>query len=372
MHLHFVKSIGIGLYCPRMKRLFVAAMLAVFLIPHASFAQEMGSRPLRAIVERVTRTYEDERGFPQLEIDVLGEDGVSYHLDTATSAGTGIHYGLGTGDRVLLEIVSNPDGTETAYYNDAIRTRGILWIALAFAALTVAVGLVRGIRALAGLAVTLAILFGVVLPSIVAGKDAVTVTVLASLVILGVNMHLTHGWRRETATAFASSAAGLALAWVFGKLFVSMAFLSGLTSDESAILYIEHLGTSVDMSGILLAGILLGAVGALDDVAIAQGEVVAELRDANPSLGRKELFIRSIRVGRHHIASIANTLVLAYAGAALPTFLLFWATESVGFSGFLNTEAIAEEIVRTLAGTAALILTVPIATWFAVSLDRRE
>ncbi len=355
-----------------MKRLAILLLFVVLSVPFFASAQETGSRSVRGIIERVGREYADEHGFPQLELDVLGEDGVTYHVDTATSAGTGVHYDLDSGDRVSLELVANPDGTETAYFNDAIRTRRLFWIAVAFAAVTIAVGLTRGLRALVGLAVTLAILFGFVLPAIVSGKDAVTVTVIASLLILALNMHLTHGWKRETVTAFASAAAGVVLAWIFGKWFVSLAFLSGLTSDESAILYIEHLNASVDMSGVLLAGILLGAVGALDDIAIAQGEVVAELRDANPSLDRKQLFVRAMRIGRHHIASIANTLVLAYAGAALPTFLLFWAIKSVSFADFLNTEAVAEEIVRTLAGTAALILTVPIATWFAVSLDRRK
>lgn len=347
-------------------------MLIVLVAPWAASAQEVGSRSVRGIVERVNRSYADERGYPQAELDVLGNDGTAYHVDTGESASTGLHYDLDSGDRVTLEIVTNPDGTETAYFNDAIRTRGLLLITVLFALVTVGIGLTRGLRALVGLAVTLAILFGVILPSVLAGYDAVLVTVAGSLVILAANMHLTHGWRRETFTAFASTAVGLLLAWAFGAWFVSLSFLSGLSSEESAILYIEQMNAAVDMSGILLAGILLGAVGALDDIAIAQGEVVAELRDANPKLGRKELFVRAMRVGRHHIASITNTLVLAYAGAALPTFLLFFALKSVSIGDFLNTEAVAEEVVRTLAGTAALVLTVPISTWFAVSLDRKK
>lgn len=355
-----------------MKRFLLAFLLTFLVAPWMASAQETGSRSVRGIVERVDRVYADERGYPQAELDVVGEDGTAYRVDTGDSASTGLHYDLDPGDRVTLEIVANPDGTETAYFNDAIRTRSLLLIAVLFVVITIGVGLMRGLRALAGLAVTLAILFGLILPAVIAGYDAVLMTVAGSLVILAVNMHLTHGWRRETLIAFASTAVGLMLAWAFGAWFVSVSFLSGMSSDESALLYVEHLSAAIDMSGILLAGILLGAVGALDDIAIAQGEIVAELRDANPKLDRKELFVRAMRVGRHHIASITNTLVLAYAGAALPTFLLFWALKSVSVGDFLNTEAVAEEIVRTLAGTAALVLTVPISTWFAVSLDSRK
>lgn len=121
-------------------------------------------------------------------------------------------------------------------------------------------------------------------------------------------------------------------------------------------------------AGLLLAGIILGAVGVLDDIAITQTETVAELHEANPKLSSSELFKRGMQVGRHHIASVVNTLVLTYAGVALPIFLLFALREDMGFMRLLNEEMIAEELVRTLAGTAALILLVPISTWFATRI----
>jgi uncharacterized membrane protein len=354
------------------RRVLVLLLAFVFLLPaSAATAQETTSRVVRGVVERVEREYADDRGYPQIEMTVRVGDGTVYRVDTADSAAAGMTYDVDPGDRVSVALLQNQDGTETAYFNDAVRTSGLLWAAMAFAAITVCVGLSRGVRALAGLVVTLAILFGGALPGILAGHDPVTVTVLAGIVILAVNMVLTHGWTRETLSAFASASIGLALAWAFGCWLMPAAFLSGQTSDEASILYLEHLGPAADMAGILLAGIILGTVGALDDVAIAQGEIVAELREANQALSRRELFVRSIRVGRHHIASIANTLVLAYAGAALPTFLLFLALPSVTTVDFLNTEAVAEEVVRTLAGTAALILTVPISTWLAVSYGKR-
>lgn len=240
-----------------------------------------------------------------------------------------------------------------------------------FAAVVVAVGFLRGLRAIVGLTATVAILFLFAFPTILNGANPVFIAIIWSLSILAINLQLTHGWSRATLVAFASTLAGLLLAWAFESWFVSFAHLSGLASEESVLLFLDHLPPTVLPSGILLAGIVVGATGALDDVAIAQGEIVGELRHANPALDGKELFVRSMRVGRHHIASITNTLVLAYAGAALPMLLLFFATSSLSYTDFLNTEAVAEEIVRTLAGTIALVLTVPLSTWFAVKFDKR-
>lgn len=350
------------------------ALIGFFVAPVIVRAEkiENDNVPFRAVVRSVEKTYADDQGRPQAAFTAEDDDGATYRVDTVDSLGNGLHYDLGVGDRVILERLESPDGTQTVYFNDVVRTGGLWVIFVAFALAVIVVGLLRGVMALVGLAVTVALLFGFIVPSILAGKDAVLVTIAASLMILAVNMHLTHGWKRQTVAAFGSTVAGLLLAWLFGKWFVDLAALSGLTSEEGSLLYLEHLPATINTSGILLAGIILGATGALDDVAIAQSEIVSELREANPSLTKRELFVRAMRVGRHHIASIANTLVLAYAGAALPMFLLFWSTRSLSIGDFLNTEAVSEEIVRTLAGTVALVLTVPISTWFAASLDLFE
>ena len=163
--------------------------------------------------------------------------------------------------------------------------------------------------------------------------------------------------------ALVSSLVGLGLVVLFTPIFLYVAQISGLASEEAALLFWELNGLQIP-SGILAAGIILATVGVLDDIAITQSEVVDELLLADPHVTRRQLFIRAMRVGRHHIASTVNTLVLVYVGTALPIFLLFM-NQSVGLIDFLNTELIAEEIVRTLAGTSALILTIPISTWLA-------
>lgn len=358
-------------------RRFFFALVAIFalLLPvapvvaqenapsDASVQQEYGSTEVLATVLSVTLAQADDAR-RQYVLIARGDDGVTYSVNTALSFSEGVHYAITPGDRVILSVIDNLDGTATAYLADAVRDKGIVLAFIFFAVVTVAVGLRRGVYALVGFAATLGILAWFVFPQILGGTHPVVVATVAGVAILAVNLYLSHGITRSTTIALMSTTVGVLLAWGFGALFVSMTKLSGFSAEEAVFLYWQVGGVTAP-TGLLLAGIILGTVGVLDDVAITQCETVAELKAANPSFTFRELFSRAMRVGRHHIASTVNTLVLAYAGSALPLFLIFRANVDVSFWRFINTEAVAEEIVRTLAGTTALVLIVPLATFFA-------
>lgn len=322
-----------------------------------------GSREVIAVVRSVALVPNDD-GLTQYALVAQGEDGVTYDVSTSMSFSEGMHYTIAPGDRVILAVIDNLDGTSTAYLSDAVRGKGILWAFIIFAAITIAVGLRRGLYALAGFALTLGILVWFVFPQVLAGSNPVLIAIIAGIAILAVNLFLSHGFTRNATIALGSTAVGVILAWVIGALFVSISKLSGLSAEEAVFLYWQVGGVTLP-EGLLLAGIILGTVGVLDDVAITQCETVAELKAANPDFTSRDLFMRGMRVGRHHIASTVNTLVLAYAGSSLPLFLIFRADETVSFWRFINTEAVAEEIIRTLAGTTALVLIVPLATTIA-------
>lgn len=339
-----------------------------------AFVQQEPQYQSEEVTGRITEIISTSEidGVKQALFKVTSNSGEEFTVNTSESYTEGLRYKISVGDVVYLQVLRSNDTGEVmaAYLADVRRTNTIAWLIVLFCALVIAVGWMRGVSSLFGLFVTLAILFLFVFPQILHGADAVLVTVIGSIVILGVNMHLSHGFNRGTILAFASTVVGLLLSLIFAKLFVHMADLSGLASEESALLYY----TKPDIifpSGILLSGIILGAVGVLDDIAITQSETVAELIKANDSLDRKELFIRAMRVGRHHIASTVNTLVLAYVGVAMPLLLLFIVTPEITTMRFLNQEPVAEEIVRTLAGTMALILTVPVSTLFATFVKKR-
>jgi uncharacterized membrane protein len=144
--------------------------------------------------------------------------------------------------------------------------------------------------------------------------------------------------------------------------------LSGFGAEEAAFLQVA--GVQLDTRGLLLAGIIIGTLGALDDIAIGQSSSIFELSKANPKLDWQSLFKHGMTIGRDHIAAMVNTLLLAYVGAALPLVLLFSVyTEPLGIT--LNRAIIAEEIVRTLVGSLGLLAGVPLTTIVAALVARR-
>lgn len=343
-------------------RMVLAALLGSFLLVAPVMAQETTSREVIATVDGVN---EGDAG--QTGILAHDAEGATYLVDPSVNTPEGVQYDIGPGDQIILQVVPNADGTETAYFSDIVRTKGLWLVFAVFIGVIVAVGLRRGVLALIGFSITLAVLFAWVFPQILAGAEPVATVALAGVAMLGINLLIAHGATKNTAIAFASTACGVMLAWLFSALFVHWAKLSGLGDEQSVFLYWDIGGLHAP-AGLLLAGIILGAVGVLDDVAITQCETVSELKAVSPSLTRQELFIRGMRIGRHHIASTVNTLVLAYAGSSLPLFLIFLADREISLWRFLNTEVVAQEIVRTLAGTTALVLVVPLATALAAAV----
>ena len=239
-----------------------------------------------------------------------------------------------------------------------------------FALAVVVVGRMRGLMALIALAVSFMVLTFFILPAILQGSDPLLVAVIGSSAIMLIALYMCHGLSARTSVAVLGTLLSLVLIGLLGSEFIGWAALTGNTDDNTGL--IHGLYPSIDMSGLLLAGVIIGSLGVLDDVTVTQTSAVWELHEANPSMGWRGLYRAGIRIGRDHIASVVNTLVLAYAGAALPLLLLFSiAQSSVGTVA--NSELVAEEIVRTLVGSIGLVASVPVTTLLAalvVAADR--
>ncbi|MFJ4629501.1 YibE/F family protein [Streptomyces sp. NPDC088847] len=239
-----------------------------------------------------------------------------------------------------------------------------------FALAVVVVGRLRGVMALIALAISFMILNFFILPAILHGSNPLIVAVVGSSAIMLIALYMCHGLSARTSVAVLGTLMSLVLIGILGSVFIDWAALTGNTDDNTGL--IHGLYPSIDMSGLLLAGVIIGSLGVLDDVTVTQTSAVWELHEANPSMGWRGLYRAGIRIGRDHIASVVNTLVLAYAGAALPLLLLFSiAQSSVG--SVANSELVAEEIVRTLVGSIGLVASVPVTTALAalvVSADR--
>jgi len=227
----------------------------------------------------------------------------------------------------------------------------------------------QGLRALAGLAITLAVVVMFVVPAVLDGRDPILVALSASVVIMVVTLYLTHGIGPKSTAAVVGTLGALAVTAGLSWVFIEFASLTGLASEEARMASVQAGGLS--LRGLLLAGIIIGALGVLDDVTMAQSSTVFEFRAADPSAGSPELFSRAMRVGRDHVAATINTLFLAYAGASLPLLILFSGSPD-SLNVIVSSEVVAVEIVRTLVGSIGLMASVPLTTMLAAWLASRN
>ncbi|WKZ82850.1 MAG: YibE/F family protein [Acidimicrobiia bacterium] len=265
------------------------------------------------------------------------------------------------GERVVLEYQEGASEEFRYAYADRQRRPTLLWLAALFAITVVALGRWRGVAALVGLALSVVVLLAFVIPAILDGRPPVMVAMVGAGAIAYLALYAAHGFSRMTTVALLGTVAALGLTGLLSSVAVAAARFSGLTADEAFIL---GFAGEFDLSGLILAGVVLGALGAIDDVTVTQASTVWELHEVRPDLGRAGLFRSGLKVGRDHVASTVNTLLLAYAGAAMPLLLFFvLADQSVG--SVLNSEMVAVEVVRTLVGSIGLVAAVPITTWLA-------
>ena len=267
--------------------------------------------------------------------------------------------GISPGDKVIL---GYEDSTDHYFFVDRDRRAPLVWLAVLFAVVVLALGRMRGGLALVGMAATLVVLIAFAAPSVLDGNDPVLVAAVAAAVIAFASLYLTHGFNMDTTVALAGTLASLALTLGLSWVFFGLADFTGLATEEG--LTIPLIAGDIDLASLLLGGAIIGALGALDDVTVTQVATVAELRYRSPDLSARELISSGIRVGREHIAATVNTLLLAYAGAGLPLVLLF-AVSDQSLAMVANSELIAVEIVRTLCGSMGLVAAVPVTTVLA-------
>jgi uncharacterized membrane protein len=203
-----------------------------------------------------------------------------------------------------------------------------------------------------------------VLPAVLAGRSPLAVAVVGSAAIAFLALYLAHGFTTMTTVALLGTLASLALTAALASVFVELASLTGFASEEAVVVQIG--AADLDLRGIILGGVVIGALGAIDDMTVTQASAVWELRAADPRMSRSTLIRAGTRIGRDHVASTVNTLALAYAGASLPVLLLLvLSNQPVGT--VLSGEVIATEVVRTLVGSIGLVAAVPITTWLAAA-----
>lgn len=271
-----------------------------------------------------------------------------------------------TGDGIVVIEFELGDTGEVAYsFADYQRTRPLILLAVLFVGAVLLLGRFQGLRALAGLAVSAMVLLAYAFPALLDGKPPLAVALVAASIIAFAALYLAHGVNDTTTVALLGTMAALAVTGVLGALFTAAANISGVAEEDQIFLLVSAEG--IDLRGLVLAGIIIGSLGVLDDVTVTQVSAVARLREANPDYTIRDLYREGVLIGRDHIASTVNTLVLAYAGASLP-LLLYYSNVGIGLSESITSEIVAVEVIRTLVGSIGLISAVPLTTLLAAAV----
>jgi uncharacterized membrane protein len=349
---------------------------AVALWPRGRLAEPAGggqADPTRLVPATLTSVQtvpcqEAEPGLPGstcIKVRARPDGGEDVEFETTDPTGDTFR----SGQRVRLSILEQAG--QPTFYNirDLERGRPMVALAALFVVAVIAFGRWQGVRSLIGLACSFAVIVGFVVPAILRGRSPVPVALVGAMAIMLASLYLSYGVGRKTTSAVVGTALALALTGALTAGFVELAALTGLASEEARNASFQVGGIS--LQGLLLAGIILGGLGVLDDVTVSQASLVFELRRADPAATLAELVRGGLAVGRDHVAASVNTLFLAYAGASLPLLVLF-VSGGDALGTVATSEAVAVEVVRTLCGSVGLIAAVPLTTVLAASLALEE
>jgi len=271
-------------------------------------------------------------------------------------------YLLSPNEKILVSISSMQDENVFVHFVDFIRTNSLLVLGIFFVIVCVLVSGWKGLRSILGIGVSVAVIILFIIPQILDGENPILISMLGSFFFLTITQYLVYGWTLKTHIALSSILVSILVTGLIALFFVDFTRLNGM-GDENALFLMQQ-SNQMNLKNLLIAGIIVGALGILDDLVIGQTSAVIEIYRANPDMSFRERYHRSMNIGKDHIAATVNTLVLAYLGASLSLFLLF-SNSNVQFSNIINLNYLAEEIVRSLVGTIGLFFAVPITTFLA-------
>jgi uncharacterized membrane protein len=358
-------------------RLAAIVILAVILVPKViDYLNQpeveqttigYSSRTVRAVVSNIVEEGDITLGdvvqpYQILEVKVeQGEyQGLFYNIEYGTRQIINDMIMLKPGDKVMVTITTLPNGDVSAQFTDYYRINSLVLLLIIFVAASVLISGWKGVRSILAILLSLAVIIFVILPGIQSGKDPLWVSILGTFLFMAFSLYLVYGWNVKTHAAVLGSLLALVITGAMAFFFVNHARLTGY-GDENMYYISQITNNTLNVRSLLLAGVLIGTLGVLDDLVISQASAVFELFQTAPDQTFKSLYHSAMNIGQDHIAATVNTLVLAYAGAALPMLLLF-TFSNVDFTMALNLEFIAEEIVRTMVGSLGLFAAVPITT----------
>lgn len=279
---------------------------------------------------------------------------------------------LAVGDEVFLYLQENSEGKiDFAYVTEIVRDKYILYLAIGFMLALLAVGRLKGLKAIVSLVLTALAVVKILIPAILKGWDPVRISVLICIGVITITLLIISGYNKKTLSAIIGTAGGVIVAGLIALLIGSMAKLTGFGDEESQMLMYIPQNVTFDFRGLLFAGILIGTMGATMDVGMSIASAMHEIKENSPNIRTSALFRAGMNVGRDAMATMSNTLILAYAGSSLHMMLLLMAYQTP-FTHIINWDMIASEILRSLAGSIGIIFAIPITALASVLIEKYE
>lgn len=364
------------------KKFYYLVLLLTFLFfPQLIRAQELRAETLEGRVVNIIESGENlvnEQAFPFQLLEILVERGslkgstIQVLNESGLDANnlTVVNYrAYQLDDQLRIYTDFNQEEERFFLIEGLVKRQALFFLLILFVIAVVVVTGKLGLMALLGLIVSFLVISRVLVPMVLAGRAPLFSALISSLLIIPASFYLTHGFKSKTHSAVLATLISLLVTMLLAFYFVNLTNLTGFASEEAA--FVSNLSQGqIDMLSLLFAGIMIGALGVLDDVTIGQASVTQQLRLANPKLDSWTLFLRSMQVGRDHVSSMINTLILVYAGSAMPLLILFFDGQH-SFIDVIELEIVAEEIVKTLLSSIGLMLAVPLTSFLCVFLFKK-
>lgn len=272
-------------------------------------------------------------------------------------------YELRKGSRVLIKLSSEQDGRIKANIVNVSREDHLKLLGIIFLVVIIIFGGIKGILSVTSLGISGLVIVKIMIPLIVDGHNPMLVAIVSTIIIILISFILISGFTRKSFVAIIGTVGGTIIAGILAKVFTDLCSITGLASEEVNFL-ITYMDTVIDYRGLYLSGVLIGAIGVVMDVSMSITSVIFELKTQNPNMNFAELVGSGLKVGRDIMATMVNTLILAYVGGAMPILLVFHFMR-MPLGSLVSMEILSTEIIRSLCGSIGLILTIPLTSLVA-------
>ena len=322
------------------------------------------------IIEVKDEGYEDFEGekvpYQNLKVELLDGSEKGKYIDIKNGGVNNGVYRVNTvkykpNEKVRLSVSKDIDGNNKYVITGQLKRPGLILLVILFIVVVTVVSKLRGFMSIVGMIFSFIVIIKLVIPMLIHGYNPLFSAFVGIVIIIPVTFYISHGFNKKTHIGIIATIIGLLFTGVLSILFTNLVHLTGFASDETNYLQIQN---NLDIKAIMLTGIIIGVLGVLDDITIGQASVVQQIKHSNPNIQLYDLYKRAMMVGQDHITSMVNTLILVYAGSALPLLLIF-TNSNISFKDIIEFEFIAEEIVKMLVGSTGLVLIAPLTTILA-------